>query len=164
MTTPPTRPPRRTLSYRSALRVGRTLHPGTAGTKRLTAEYGERLLCVRYRYDVDHAVCLTTAEVVVAERPWRPAIPPRTVVGVRVEWGDFSSRQRLRAEKGRWDPNRGLWFLEWRAVRKLGLQGNVAIDTLPDPLRRRLSEPALRSLGLRPTRKALTAAPDEGPG
>jgi hypothetical protein len=32
------------------------LKPGQKGTKRLLAQYGDRLICVRYRYDAEVAV------------------------------------------------------------------------------------------------------------
>ncbi|MGH7551901.1 MAG: hypothetical protein ACREMQ_02610 [Longimicrobiales bacterium] len=32
-------------------RVGLHLKPGEKGTKQLLAQYGDRLICVRYRYD-----------------------------------------------------------------------------------------------------------------
>ena len=33
------------------MRARLILKPGQRGTKKLCAEYGERLVCVRYRYD-----------------------------------------------------------------------------------------------------------------
>ena len=33
------------------MRTRLTLKPGQRGTKQLVAEYGDRLVCVRYRYD-----------------------------------------------------------------------------------------------------------------
>lgn len=132
--------------------VGRKLRPGQPGTKRLLAEYGERLFCVRYRYDAERHVCLTTAEIVVAERPWKqPPIPPRTILGIRIPWGDFSLRQRLRAHGGRWDPARTLWYLEWQAVQRLELTSFVDPATLPKALLSRLPRAFLRSLGSRST-------------
>jgi hypothetical protein len=45
------------------------LKPGQKGTRRLTARYGEALLCVRYRYDEIRGVRLKTVEIIVDERP-----------------------------------------------------------------------------------------------
>ena len=33
------------------IKTGLILKPGQKGTKKLTAEYGDRPVCVRYRYD-----------------------------------------------------------------------------------------------------------------
>jgi hypothetical protein len=43
------------------------LKPGQKGTKRLTGEYGDSLVCVRYRYDAETGKGYETAEIVVSE-------------------------------------------------------------------------------------------------
>jgi hypothetical protein len=48
------------------------LKPGQNGTKRLLAQYGKALLCVRYRYDVTRGVRLKTVEHVEEEKPGCP--------------------------------------------------------------------------------------------
>ncbi len=47
-----------------------TLRPGMAGTKKLLARYGERLLCVRYRYDSATGRRVKTAELIVQDIAW----------------------------------------------------------------------------------------------
>lgn len=42
-----------------------TLRPGMAGTKKLLARNGERLVCVRYRYDRATGRRVKTAELIV---------------------------------------------------------------------------------------------------
>jgi hypothetical protein len=42
-----------------------TLAPGQNGTKKLLARYGDRLVCVRYRYDSERAVRHKTVELIV---------------------------------------------------------------------------------------------------
>ncbi len=46
--------------------VRATLHPGKSGTKRLTAKYGDKLVCVRKRYDDQYSY--TTVEIVVSKK------------------------------------------------------------------------------------------------
>ncbi|MEM7281968.1 MAG: hypothetical protein AAF438_10115 [Pseudomonadota bacterium] len=53
--------------------VGSTLKPGANGTKTLQSLYGDRLLFVRYRYDKETRTRYKTIELIVDERPWRPA-------------------------------------------------------------------------------------------
>lgn len=48
------------------------LKPGQKGAKRLVEQYGESLLCVRYRHDKIRGVRLKTAEIIVEEKPWVP--------------------------------------------------------------------------------------------
>src|SRR5262249_12946847 len=57
------------------LRTRLTLRPGRPGTKDLVAEFGDRLLCVRYRYDDEHHLRYKTAEVIIEAAPWTPARP-----------------------------------------------------------------------------------------
>jgi hypothetical protein len=49
--------------------VGVTLQPGQNGTKKLTEKYGEKLVCVRKRYDGDYTY--TTVEIVVSKKKTR---------------------------------------------------------------------------------------------
>jgi hypothetical protein len=48
------------------------LKPGQNGTKKLLARFGERLVCVRYRYDEARRQRFTTVELIVAQAPWTP--------------------------------------------------------------------------------------------
>ena len=68
------------------LRTRLTLKPGRPGTKDLLAEYGDRLLCVRYRYDDEHLRRYKTVEVIVEEAPWTPTRPftPTDLVELRL--------------------------------------------------------------------------------
>jgi hypothetical protein len=49
-----------------------TLRPGEKGTKALVAEYGDRLICVRYRYDAAARLRYKTVELVVEQVAWEP--------------------------------------------------------------------------------------------
>ena len=63
-----------------------TLLPGMAGTKKLLARYGERLVCVRYRYDKATGRRVKTAELIVQDVAWAGAYArasPRTLCGIR---------------------------------------------------------------------------------
>jgi len=74
------------------------LRPGQRGTKQWVAKYGDRLVCVRYRYDAQHHKRYTTVEVIVAEGPWTPPPPaPDAIVGVRVAWGEAAPARQIKA-------------------------------------------------------------------
>jgi hypothetical protein len=63
------------------------LKPGQKGTNRLLAQYGDRLICVRYRYDAQRKKRFKTVELLVAERDWEPPrrpFAPDQIVGMRV--------------------------------------------------------------------------------
>jgi hypothetical protein len=44
------------------------LKPGQKGTRRLVEQFGDALLCVRYRYDEKRGVKLKTVEIIVDGR------------------------------------------------------------------------------------------------
>lgn len=46
--------------------------PGEPGTQKLIDRYGERLVCVRYRYDPAKGKRYKTVELIVAAEDWRP--------------------------------------------------------------------------------------------
>jgi hypothetical protein len=54
------------------LKARLTLRPGQRGTRRLMAEYGDRLVCVRYRYDLQRQKRVKTVEIIVDETDWKP--------------------------------------------------------------------------------------------
>ena len=49
------------------------LKPGQRGTKRLSEQYGEQLVCVRYRYDDATKKRYKTVELIVDVAEWSPA-------------------------------------------------------------------------------------------
>ncbi len=53
-----------------------TLQPGQAGTKKLVEEYGDRMVCARYRYDAEKCKRYKTVELIVEESPWAPQSTP----------------------------------------------------------------------------------------
>ncbi len=58
------------------MQARRTLVPGQKGTKKFLDHYGEKLICVRYRYDEQQRKRVTTVELIVEESAWTPC-PPR---------------------------------------------------------------------------------------
>jgi hypothetical protein len=112
-----------------------TLRPGEKGTKALVAEYGHRLICVRYRYDAAARVRYKTVELVVEQVPWdpgehaidpdgRPGRPP-SLVGVRVAYEDRALQQKIRQFGGRWVREQRLWVLPLGAAKRLGLEDRL---------------------------------------
>ena len=81
------------MSQKNALLpIKKSLRPGQNGTKKLAAQYGDRLVCVRYREDSEHKRRITTVELIVDERPLRtppPKISPETIVFLQQHFGQF---------------------------------------------------------------------------
>ena len=102
-----------------------TLRPGTPGTKKLVARYGERLVCVRYLYDETCGRRLKTVELVIEEAPRRgrarkPRRQDHDLVAVRIAWDETDLRIAVKKAGAIWRPRQRLWELSWEAVRTLG--------------------------------------------
>lgn len=103
------------------LKTRLTLAPGANGTKRLVERYGERLVCVRYRYDEERGKRVKTAELVEEETDWMPW----SVCLVQIGYEETSLRERVRAAGARWSPEQRLWKMTGAMVRALKLEPRV---------------------------------------
>jgi hypothetical protein len=104
------------------------LKPGQPGTKRLLAQYGERLVCVRYRYDPCRQRRFKTVELVVEEEAWsepRRIISPHEVVGVQVGLSEVALQRSIKQAGGRWNPARRLWELRYEQAIALKLESRI---------------------------------------
>lgn len=77
------------------MEVKAALKPGKNGRKGYTRQYGDQLVCVRYRYAKGRQKRLTTVELIVDEQDWIPgtSIPPDQVVPVRIAHGETELRE-----------------------------------------------------------------------
>ena len=112
-----------------------SLAPGQNGTKKLAARYGERLVCVRYRYDAQRKVRHKTVELIVETTPWVPRArnarrAPDDMVYVRIGFGEAELRSRIKAAGAIWRARHKLWEMDWRTVRELGLHARVVTETV----------------------------------
>ena len=113
------------------MRVGQTLLPGQRGAKRYTRKYGDRLVCVRYRYDAEHKQRHTTVELIVDTATWEPPPPsPETLVGVRVAWGETTIARQLKQAGGRWNRQRHCWEVSYGQATALALLDRLVSDVL----------------------------------
>jgi hypothetical protein len=104
------------------------LKPGQPGTKRLLAQYGERLVCVRYRYDPRRQRRYKTVKLVVEEEAWsepRPLISPHEVVGVQVALSEIALQRRIKQAGGKWNPARRLWEMRYEQAVLLKLESRI---------------------------------------
>lgn len=118
--------------------------PGQRGTQKLVAHYGDRLLCVRYRYDAKAGKRYKTIELIIDETAWtpppqhensyRPEIkvdqaekqPVRREVGVKVFFRENELREQVKAAGGRWAKSDKLWQLPYETAISLGLKHRIA--------------------------------------
>jgi hypothetical protein len=112
-----------------------SLAPGQNGTKKLLMKYGDRLVCVRYRYDPQRNVRHKTVELIVESTPWSPRTRGARhtafdMVLVRIAYSETDLRQRVKEAGAIWRHRIRLWELDWKTVRELGLQNHVVDETV----------------------------------
>ncbi len=120
--------------------------PGQRGTQKLVALYGERLVCVRYRYDAASGARYKTVELIVDQAAWSPPpphphadkplirvyriddleTPSPQQVGVKVFFRENELRERVKAAGGQWSKAEKLWRLAYRMAISLGLEHRIA--------------------------------------
>ena len=104
------------------------LKPGQKGTKQLLAQYGDRLVCVRYRCDAQQKKRLKTMEFIVVEREWDPPAPrcaADALVGVCVGFAEVEMRERVKQAGGKWNRSRKVWEMRYDQVVALKLEAHI---------------------------------------
>jgi hypothetical protein len=113
------------------MRTRLKLKPGARRTKKLAQEYGDRLICVRYRYDALRQKRYKTVELVVDEVPWQPAsgVDPEQIVPLRIGFDEKDLQQRVKAAGGRWDAKAVVWRLTYSKVTELGIRDRIVEES-----------------------------------
>jgi len=122
-----------------------TLKPGQKGTKWLYNQYGDRLFCVRYRYDEKKKKKFKTVELIVEESDWEPSkskilghalaetklalfnaeIGGHVIVGIRIDYNEKNLQHSIKKVGGIWDGEQKLWLLRYAKVLELGLSERI---------------------------------------
>lgn len=108
--------------------VRKTMRPGEKGTARFVRDWGEQLVCVRYRFDENGKTRYTTVEIVAAEpRPWNPPKRPTpdALVYLRVDRNDWKAIRKLREARVWWDRERRLWRTRYDVAERLRLRNRI---------------------------------------
>ena len=111
------------------------LSPGQKGTKKLVTQYGDALVCVRYRYDVESRKQIKTVELVISESDWTP--PPAkysdsALVLLRIGLNDKSLQEQAKAVGGRWDREKQLWYARYGCIVGTKLEKLIVVETSTD--------------------------------
>jgi hypothetical protein len=114
------------------MRIRLTLHPHQDGAKELQKQYGDRLVCVRYRYDETKKQQWKTIELIIEKSAWEPS-PPRwqadTLVALQVAAQERTVRQHIKAAGGKWNPRKVVWELPYGQATQLGLTARIVTQT-----------------------------------
>ena len=113
------------------MKTRRKLLPGQPDTIKLLEQYGEDLVCVRYRYDSQRKIKMKTAEIIVERGPWvvtTKRIPVGRIVSIRIDYGEVELGIRVRSAGAKWNRDRRLWELAYEDVVALGLEERIVPD------------------------------------
>ena len=94
----------------------------------MLAEYGERLLCVRYREDRQRKKRYKTVELIVEQADWEPPellLKTETIVGVRVAWGEKELASLVRRAGGKWNRDLRIWELRYDSALAIGVADRI---------------------------------------
>ena len=109
----------------------RRLEPGAPGTRKYIEKYGDRLICVRYKYDFDRKVKLRTVELLESEETWEKKpnyVAPNRTIHVRVEYGEVRLGRLIKAAGGQWNKSKKLWKIPYGTAKSLGLEERIVFE------------------------------------
>lgn len=112
-----------------------TLKPGQNGTKRLVEQYGDQLICVRYRYDKVKRKRYKTIELIIDEQAWIEGyqmpphvVPRREPIGpvlVKINYHEVKLRNAAKEAGGQWYPKEKVWKLPYDTAIALSLDQRI---------------------------------------
>ena len=114
--------------------VIKKMKPGEPGTKRLHHQYGDRLLCVRYRGDAKQRRRITTVELIIDEGFYyvpssvekkQHSLNANRNVHLRVNYDETELRKQIKSVGARWQPEHKRWLIRYREAVKLNLQDRI---------------------------------------
>lgn len=102
------------------MEITKTIQPGEMGSKQLYRQYGEQLVCVRYRIDRHQKKRITTVEIIVDEKPY---ISSKHIVTawVRINFEEGDLRQQVKAAGAKWLPEPKVWEMDYAVAKKMKL-------------------------------------------
>ena len=110
------------------MRTQLTLHLNQHGANQLRERYGERLVCVRYRYDETTKERWKTVELRVEKSVWEPPRPngqADSLVALQIAAQEREVRQQVKAAGGKWNPKAMVWELSYGQAVALGLTARI---------------------------------------
>lgn len=110
------------------MQTSTTIRPGQRGAKKFMSQYGDRLVCVRYRQDAQQQKRFKTVELIVAEWPWTPPLPRQkkeSLVLVKVAFPERELRRQIKDAGGTWNPDKQAWEIRYDHAIALGLETRI---------------------------------------
>jgi len=113
------------------MKTTKKLLPGQPGTKKWIAQYGDALVCVRYRHDEQKHTQITTVELIVQSKPLKQhkgTIPANKIIFLRISYYEVYLRKVVKEAGGRWNRQKKVWELPFEQVRQLGLEERIVLE------------------------------------
>jgi len=123
-------PPGPHLRQQRPTHVVKRIAPTQPGAIKLARQFGERLVCVRYRHNQTDTYRYTTVELIVDEgpiqaRPGQARRPRIQLVAIRIAPGESALNTLVRAHGAVRDGRAGLWYLTRSTAKVLGLLDRI---------------------------------------
>ena len=99
------------------MEITKTIQPGEMGSKRLHQQYGEQLVCVRYRIDKYLQKRFTTVEIIVDEKPYFSQ-KPSTNAWVKINYDEIDLRQQMKSAGAKWLVENKVWEVDYEIAKK----------------------------------------------
>jgi len=113
------------------MKTSKKLLPGMPGTKKLLNRYGEKLVCVRYKYDAQKQMRYKTVELIEEKSEWKKdsnRIPANKIMKVRVKYGEVDLGLAVKSLGGKWNKAKKYWELPYKDILTLGLEHRIIQD------------------------------------
>lgn len=111
---------------------GVKLKPGQRGTKKLLTQYGDALVCVRYRYDREKRKQFKTIEIIVSESDWSPPQPKYAdsdLVALRIGYEEKSLQEQAKTLGGKWDRQQKVWLIRYGCIAGTAMEKLIVLET-----------------------------------
>ena len=121
------------------MKVGMVLRPGQKGTQKLQKEFGDALVCVRYRFDDESNRRIKTVEIVVDESempkpadsdPAQEKGPHKVAVKIPIMREDLVST--LRRKRAEYDQETKEWRMPYTVAVRMGLRRYIVSRGKPE--------------------------------
>lgn len=106
------------------MEITKTIQPGDMGSKLLFEQYGESLVCVRYRVDRLKRKRYKTVEIIVEEKPLLGSRQV-TMAWIKVGYAEAKLRQQVKEVGGLWRADDKVWELPYDTVKRMRLTSRV---------------------------------------
>ncbi len=106
----------------------KTLLPGKSGTKKEFIKYGENLIHVRYKYDLEKRRTIKTIEIIISEKSWNKnqnRKPFNKNVYIKIAFNEKQLHRTIKHIGGIWDDEKKLYKVRYGDVKNLGLENRI---------------------------------------